>query len=504
MSRHEHIEPEPSLAAVLDGLLAFLTRRRWWILLIGCFVTLATVGVVLRLENRYTSEATLVMQKKVLHQYVLPASATAGPELVQAMAWQVMSRANLIDIIDRMGLYAEHKEKGARSDDLVGLMRKDIQIQSLDRLRQTDSNAFEIAFTADDPQVAQMVTGRLTQLFIDENLETRENVAANTSKFLTEQLATAKQKLLQHERRLRAFQARHPNAAAVQQAVNTSALTELRLQLQATRSALRRAEQQRAAAESSILQILARLKDESAQLLVRYTPRHPEVVRKQAEVANAMAVLKFARGETPSAARPQLSAIPGDASLAEATTQVEIARREMQELSAEELRLRSEIQQIQNRLAQAPVREQEFAALLHEYDLLKQQYTELQNRQQQSLMTTNLEAGGDSVRFQLIDPPSLPRKPSSPKRLQISLAGAAAGVLLGLGLAWLVDSRDRSFRSVETLRQSFSAPLVVDVPVISTPTEQFVGKLKRVLEWAAAFAVVVAVLGAELYVYRHG
>jgi polysaccharide biosynthesis transport protein len=503
MSQHERLEEDdPSLAAMLEGVLAVLIRRRWWILLAACPVALAAAGVVLALEDRYTSEATLVMQQQVLHQYVSNTAAT--PELVQAMTRQVLSRANLVGVINQMNLYSAHRERGAQSEDLVGLMREDIEISSLDPFGQSDMNAFKIAFTANDPRVAQMVTGRLTQHFIDENLRNRENVATNTSKFLMEQLEAAKEKMLEQERRVREFQARHPSSVAGQQVANTTALAEMRLQLQATRNGLRRLEQQRANAEYSVLQLLARLEGERAALLERYTPRHADVVKKDAEIARARAVLQLSRNETPSTGRPHPSEISESVVLSEVLRQVDSTGREMEELIAEERQLKSEIERLQGRLNMAPVREQELAAIQHEFGVYKLQYTELLNKHQQSQMNTSLEEGRESVQFRLIDPPTLPASPSSPNRLKLSLAGAAAGMLLGLGLAWLVDARDRSFRSLESLRRSFAAPLVVEVPTMSTPREQHIGRWKRVIEWAVACALVVAVLGAELYVYRHG
>src|SRR6185369_5155086 len=74
--------PEPeeessSLNEIIDWVLRFLTKRKWWILLPGCGVTLVSLAVILRLPNRYTSEATLlVVRQQVPERYVVPNSTT--------------------------------------------------------------------------------------------------------------------------------------------------------------------------------------------------------------------------------------------------------------------------------------------------------------------------------------------------------------------------------------------------------------------------------------------
>jgi capsular exopolysaccharide synthesis family protein len=49
---------------------------------------------------------------------------------------------------------------------------------------------------------------------------------------------------------------------------------------------------------------------------------------------------------------------------------------------------------------------------------------------------------------------------------QIVLAGVALGLLLGVGLAYLADMTDRSFRSPEEIRRRLGLPVVAHVPII--------------------------------------
>lgn len=497
-------EQEGGLNETLERVLGLVRRRRWWILLPACSIALGTIAVVFRLPERYSSEATLVMQQQILQRYVLPTNPTSNAEVIQAMTREVLSRTHLLGIINQFDIYVEQKRNKATPESLVDFMRRDIDIQSLDPRTQTDFNAFKISFTAGSPQLAQMVASRLTQLFIDENVKIRENRAASTSSFLAEQVQAAKRKLAEQEQRLRDFRTRYLGELPEQQGATLGTLTDLRTQLQSTMSSLSRAQEQQASLEGSLSGSLARLQSERAALLAQYTPRHPEVVKKDQEIAKVAAILRRLKGGGAGAERPEALLGPGDVVLSELARQVEANRREIDDLTKTETRLRAEIAQYQNRLNLTPIREQELAAILRDYDVVKQQYTDLQGKQLQSQLATNLEESPESLQFRLVDPPSLPVVPTSPKRLKISLGGFAAGIFLGVALAFLAESRDSSFHSEKSLSQRFALPVVLGVPLLLTPREGRAHTWKRAFGWLAGCVMTLAVFAAEFYVYRHG
>jgi hypothetical protein len=96
----------------------------------------------------------------------------------------------------------------------------------------------------------------------------------------------------------------------------------------------------------------------------------------------------------------------------------------------------------------------------------------------------------------------LPDLPTSPKRTRLNLGGAAAGLVLGLALAFLLDFGSPSFHSEKSLKRSFPAPIVVGIPLLWTPAEERKRKRKHALEWVAACALMIVVAAAEYYVYR--
>ena len=496
-------ETERDLHETIGLALSLVSRRRWWILLGACSIPLATIAVVSRLPDRFSSEATLVVrQQQVSQRYVEPTNTTTVSDALKSMTQEVLSRPRLLGIIDEFGLYAKAKNR-ITPEGLVELMRKDVAVEPIDEVRGNFS-AFKISFTTDNAQMAQKVTSRLTSLFIEEHLKTRGNQAATTSNFLTEQLEAAKQKLKEQDDRRRAFKMQNISQLPEQQTANFETLTDLRLQLQTTVAGLNRTQQQRMSLELSIGENLGRLQAEKSKLLTRYTSRHPEVIRKDQEIARVTTLLEQLKTRSRGKETPLNGSVIDDPALGLLRNQVETTDLEAETLSKEERRLRAEIAQYQNRLNLNPVRDEQLAAILRDYDLYAQNVKDLQSKLLQAQQTTSVEEHQEGQQFRLVDPPTLPVAPSSPQRLKINLGGLAAGILIGLALAFLMDSRDRSFHSEKAISELFELPLVLSVPVLLTPSEERGRKWKTAFEWLAGCIFILAVFAAEFYVYRHG
>ncbi len=495
-------ETEPNLNETIERILRIVTRGRWWILGSATLAAFATLLILSRVPNQYSSEASLlVVQQQVPQRYVLPTTTMDIREALQATTQEVLSRTRLLGIIEEFNLYPKER-KSLSPEGLLDRMRHDIEILPESSATQRDVNSFKISFHAGTPQLAQEVTSRLTSLFIEQNLATREHQATTTTKFLHDQLQTVKEKLTDAEEQVRSFKMENLGALPEQQQGNVAILGGLQAQLQNTMSSLSRAQEQRGYLQSlieyrvvAIEGNLARLKSERTSLLNQYTPRYPAVIKMDEKIAQTEALLKLLRDspapgntKTPGRRPMSMGGAEEDISLAQLSSQQEANRLEIENLTKEEIKLKASVEQYQARLNQTPVREQQLTGILRNYDQLKHDYADLLSKEMESQQAADLEKRQEGQQFRVVNQPSLPTVPSSPNRVKIGLGGAAGGIALGLTLAFLMEVKDRSFRSERDLSRAFAPPFVFGLPELPTPLEVRKAARKRMLEWVTASA----------------
>ena len=550
------LEDEDSLNVneSLARLVRLATRRCWWILLPFCCVTLGTIAVLSFLPNLYTSTATLlVVQQQVPQRYVVPNSTSDVASALRAMKQEVLSRTQLLRMINDFGLYPRQR-KHLAPEELVALMIKNIDLLPVSenpQQRDKDFDAFRISFTTENALVAQQVTNTLTSLFINEYLRTGAEHATNTTNFLHQQLEEKGKELETQETRLRDFKLRYIGELPEQQQGNLGILTGLQAQLQNAMASLNRAQQQRALLQAQLQATprrrsapdlsmpgsnrpgtpnsarlsapvesaqneLARLQAVRSTLLSKgYTPQHPDVVRNQREIAQAESALKHLKAATPPIEKERQPAqaasamspspeTPEDSAVAQLRSNLEANRIEIENLTNDEKRLKAAIAQYEVRINQTPVREQQQAGILRDTEVLRLQYSDLLKKEQESQLATNLEKQQGGQQFRLIDPASLPTVPSSPKRAKIAMGGAMGGLLLGLALAILMEVRNTSFYTEKELTKHLAPPFVLGIPQLPTPGEKRRHKLRSMFRLVAASAMLLVVLVAELYVLKHG
>jgi uncharacterized protein involved in exopolysaccharide biosynthesis len=344
------------------------------------------------------------------------------------------------------------------------------------------------------------VANRLTDLYVERNLKSREGEAAGTSEFLDTQLLEAKKRLDELEAAVSAYKLGHTGGLPQQESSLSATLARLQTELEANRDAINRADQTRIILESTInateATIAAQtrsweqsqrgddatglpgrpstaqraresevLEDQLAQLRAAYTETHPEVVRMRKALENmkrteaqrdttkseaAAAAGQPAGGAAPN--RPAASALaePPEFArtreqLAGLTAQVKGADVELASRKAEQQRILGDLNLYQRRIEQLPVREQEMAQLTRDYEMSKVNYQSLLDKKMAAEMALNMERRQQSERFVILDRAQMPEKPIKPNRPVLYAAGSGVALLLGLVVGFVTELRQNVF-----------------------------------------------------------
>ena len=112
-------------------------------------------------------------------------------------------------------------------------------------------------------------------------------------------------------------------------------------------------------------------------------------------------------------------------------SQLKANRLEIQNYQQQVKKIETQIADYQARLNLTPATEQELADISRGYEESKANYDSLLQKQNQSQLATSLEERQQGEQFRILDPPSLPARPSSPNHLLISLAGLLVGFAVG-------------------------------------------------------------------------
>src|ERR1700731_2758976 len=151
-----------------------IVRRRHLQFLIPLLLGWALVwGASWVLPPRYQSTTLILVEQPTMpRDYVTPNVNDDLQERMQSITQQILSRTRLLHIIDQFRLYVSPRSQRS-ADQKVDRMRKDIAI-GLVRDERNQITAFNVSYSSRDPRIAQEVTSELTNLFINENLEVRQ------------------------------------------------------------------------------------------------------------------------------------------------------------------------------------------------------------------------------------------------------------------------------------------------------------------------------------------
>src|SRR5437868_5186771 len=204
----DELEKENSERFDLQYYLGLLRRRHLHFFIPLLLGWILVWGVSWVLPSRYKSGTLILVEQPTMPKdYVMPNVADDLQERLQSITQQILSRTRLLHIIDEFGLYAKSRV-APTPDEKVERMRKDIEIE-LVRDNSNRVTAFNVSYSSQDAHTAQLVTSELTNLFINENLEVRQQQSEGTTNFLGDQLEVARKNLTEQEKQVREFKLQH-------------------------------------------------------------------------------------------------------------------------------------------------------------------------------------------------------------------------------------------------------------------------------------------------------
>jgi uncharacterized protein involved in exopolysaccharide biosynthesis len=288
-----------------DYLSAF-RRRRGLIGLVAGLILLLGLITAFVWPPTYQASATILIEEQEIPTDLIQSTVTSyAAQRIQVISQRVMSRTNLLDIIEKYGLFERERRLNTIEEVLLD-MREDIHIDMINAEvmdprtgRPTAATiAFTLGFDSDSPQQALQVTNELTTLYLDENQKSRTEKAAETTDFLTIEADRLKDEIVRLENAMARFKEKNINTLPELRDLNTQILERTGREISDVDTQIRDLTERQIYIQGQLALIepygsgdtlspsarLEAMRTEYIRLASRYSPDHPDVARTKREI----------------------------------------------------------------------------------------------------------------------------------------------------------------------------------------------------------------------------
>jgi protein tyrosine kinase modulator len=290
----------------LDDYLAAFRRRRGMIVLIAGIVFILGLITALVWPPTYVSSATILIEEQEIPSSLVQSTVTSyAAERIQVISQRVMTRSNLLEIMDKYGLYQKERQRET-TEQVLADMSEDINFEMINADvmdprtgRPTAATiAFTVGFEGEDPQLVQKVANEITTLYLNENLRTRTEKAEETTSFLTEETKRLSAEISRLETALADFKEKNANQLPELNDLNMQVLQRTETEISDTNTQLHSLEDRKTYLEGQLAILdpygsdavqspaarLAQLRTEYISYASRYSPNHPDVISRKREI----------------------------------------------------------------------------------------------------------------------------------------------------------------------------------------------------------------------------
>ena len=535
----------------IEDYIDMLRRYRFWVIGPAFAGLVLAVIVAFLWPDTFVSRALMRITPQQVPERLVPSAINSQmAERLTQMQQEILSRASLADMIQRLELYKKERQRMS-VEDLIDKMRDPatgIKIQMLDV--PTDgpkkglAAAFMIQYRYRDARKAQAVVQALVAKFTEQNATVQRNQANLTATFLSDEARNAKSTLDRLDAEITKYRIQNQGRLPEQFQANVQTLNSLQQQLGASNEALNRNQQEKMLLQTQLQQYKSQLDyysnasqpggiesvknerlinldkmilDQKAALSAAreiYTDDYPDIKNLKARLSSLekdRAELEKQESAKPPAS-PQKIVNPQVAKSVEDTkaainmlgAQIKAKDSDIEERVRQHEQINRAIASYQSRIEGSPMSEQTYASLQREYQLAKDKYDDLSKRREISTTAQNLEERKAGENLEQIDPPSLPEEPTEPNRLAIVGVGTAAGLVLGVVLAGIKEMKDTSLKNLKDVRAYTNLPVLSSIPLLENAL--LVRRKRRLawLAWSSAVVVGSIAMASSMYYYYFG
>jgi len=196
-----------------------IKRRKFHFIIPAVVLFLACITIALLLPSVYKATASISIESPAVSENLVHSYLSGYiEERIDSLSKRVMKSENLVEIIEKYGLYTDQKADNT-TQRLASEMRQNITVNKIPTKVQSERHArdmalitsFTVSFEGEEPDQLAAVANELATLFLRENLRNREEKTRTTTQFLEKQLESLRTEIQHTEKKLAAFKEKHLN-----------------------------------------------------------------------------------------------------------------------------------------------------------------------------------------------------------------------------------------------------------------------------------------------------
>lgn len=471
---------------IFDDLIDYLKGiwiKRRYIIISTWLICPIGWGVVAMMPDVYESKARIYADtQSILAPLLKGLTVQTNPNIqINLMVKTLLSRPNL-ERISRMTDMDIQAETPQQYEEVIQRLRGNIKIKKQGRR----DNIFTISFEDQNPEMAKNVVQSALTVFIENTLGENRTDADSAQKFIKSQIAEYENRLSSSESRLTDFKQKYSNMLPDQYGGYYNKLNIAKEQLQLIELSLLEAETQLNSAKAQLntgpaesnnsqnkIQTsnsiktsydgrIAELERSLDSLQLRYTDKHPDV----SEAKRRLAYLEKQRSEEIDDYLSIASNKDGSTSITSQNPviqqlQIQINQFENQValIKVRANDYRTKVKNLENKIHVLPEIEGELVALNRGYEITKDKYEQLLNRQETAQLAQQADETTNKIQFKVIDPPRAATEPSGPKRILYFILVTFVGLGTGIGLSLLLSQLSPVATSASQLSKATGVPV---------------------------------------------
>ncbi len=468
-----------------------LLMRRLPVML-ALFLVCSVVGAVwaIRAPATYTTAARMLVENPQILESREHNTATSGSEMLEVIEQQLMTRANLIDVANKLGVFRDNPSLSV--DEKLAYMRANTSIRRT--AGRDQATLMTVGFTSPDPRIAAAVVNEFTTLILASNTRNRVGVAENRLAFFQQEVQRLGEDLDRQNTRILEFKRenadslpenlryRQDRQSLVQERVARLESDLATLQVQ-REDMVRLFEQTgnlpvNAAPQTPEQQQLAVLQVELNGLLGIYADNSPRVQALRNRIAALQRGID-AQGPAPDTGNSGNTLL--DMNLSQIDSRISVMRNEMAQANQELEALAASI----NATASNAI---VLGALERDQANIQARYNAAVASLDQARTVERVETSSQGQRITIIESASVPNLPSGPNRKKIAAAGVGLGLALAGGFFALMELLNNTVRRPAELRSRFQITPLAVIPHIEEQRER---RRRQGLLLAAILAVAI-------------